>query len=329
MSISAMLWRNRSKLVQSFHIAILHGLINTWRRCENLRTTPQEPDFVADIVIERSPLIYSALKSVLSSCQISLSMSAVFCHQTPKVAFGSHAPASCELGDILFAYVHTPKIGSPIRNAILFQAKASTRQSYRIHRDEINQLLLYKEWLDFVYKRSFLKGQKRSVSPKAPHPGARYLLMDNRSPEDPRSRLLGFRGTYPIGCCMPDEVLRYHSTQSAELFSLLIFRTGRTFEDKQTAAKKQDWSQVVWDLLEIGIKKLFNRKNSARRNMPRGAGDTIQMMDGLSYSMGSSLLSYSTATEIVGWNVARSIYGGNYNGIPPASSEMEGDPDEP
>jgi len=266
MSIAETLWECRGELIQSFHFATIHGMINTWRRCENLMTKPQEPDFVAGLVVDSTPLIYSALKTFLSSRRVSVSMSAVFCHQVPQVTFNSHPSASCELGDILFAYVHTPKSGSPRRNAILFQAKASARQPYRINAGEKDQLHLYENWPDFVYERSsFLNGQKRSVTPKAPHSGAQYLLIDDRPPSEPMSGLLGIPGTYPVGCCIPNETLRDHTHLADELFSLFIFRTGRPFEDKRTASKNQDWSRVVWDLLETGMKKSFNRKNSGRR----------------------------------------------------------------
>ena len=263
MSIAALFWENRKELVNAFHTATIYGMLNTWRRCENLRTTPQEPDFVAGLVVESGPVIYSALNSILSPRRVSVSMSSVFCHQTPQVAFGS-PPSSCELGDILFAYVHTPKSGPPRRNAILFQAKASAKQPYRIHRREMDQLHLYADWPEFVYERStFLTGQRRNVTPKAPHPGAQYLLIDDRPKEEPMSGLLGVPGTYPVGCCMPDESLRDHTHLAAELFSLFIFRTGRSFKDRQTAAKKQDWSQVVWDILETGVKKCFNPNSTA------------------------------------------------------------------
>jgi len=201
MSVTATLWQNRDELVQSFHNAAITGILSTWRRCENLRTTPQEPDFVAGLVIESTPLIHSALNSVLARRGTSVSMSSVFCHQTPQVTFGSHPAASCELGDILFAYVHTSRVGQPRRNAVLFQAKVSAQQPYRIHTGERDQLRLYVDWPDFTYTRATaLTGQKRSVTPKAPHSGAQYILIDDRPPHEPMSGLLGFPGTYPVGC---------------------------------------------------------------------------------------------------------------------------------
>lgn len=329
MSIATMLWQNRDELLQSFHIATIYGILSTWRRCESLRTIPQEPDFVAGLVIESTPLIYSALNSILSPLRVSVSMSAVFCHQTPLVTFGSHPSASCELGDILFAYVHTPRIGPARRNAILFQAKASAQQPYRIHTGESHQLRLYMNWPDFLYARaSFLTGLKRSVTPKAPHSGAQYLLIDDRPPHDPMSGLLGFSGTYPVGCCMPDESLRDHSHLAVELFNLFIFRTGRPFEDKNTAVKNHNWSQVVWDLLETGVKKSFNRRNSGRRRASRSTGDTVEILDGMSFAKASSHLSCNTVEEILGPSGAQAFYAQG-NDIPPENRYREGGSNEP
>ena len=91
MSLAETFWQNRVGLIQSVHIAIIHGMVTTWRRCENLKKTPQEPDFVAGLVVDSAPLIYYALKSVLSSRHISVSVSAVFCHL-------NYAPRRCSCG---------------------------------------------------------------------------------------------------------------------------------------------------------------------------------------------------------------------------------------
>jgi len=317
MSVTDILWQQRDELIHSFHVAAINGMLDTWRRCERLGTTPQEPDFVAGLVIESTPLIHSALNSVFAHRGISVSMLSVFCHQTPQVAFGSHPSASCELGDVLFAYVHTPRVGQPRRNAVLFQAKASAQQPYRVQTGERHQLRLYVDWPDFIYTRaSSFTGQKRSVTPKAPHSGAQYLLIDDRPPQEPMSGLLGFPGTYPVGCCMPDENLRDHNHLASELFYLFLFRTGRPFEDRSTAAKRQNWSQVVWDLLETGVTKSFNRRNSGRRALPRSSGDALELLDGVSFSRASSWMSCSTAVEIVGRSAARALYAQD-NSIPP------------
>ncbi len=317
MSVSYVLGDNREELIGSFHLAVIYGILNTWKRCVQLNTVPQEPDFVAGLVFESTPIIHSALSSVLGPRGISTSISSVFCHQTPQVSFDSNPASSCELGDILFAYVHTPRVGQPRRNAVLFQAKASSKQPYRIKREELDQLRLYIDWPDFTYTRSTrLNGQKRSVTPKTPHSGAQYLLIDDRFHDDPMSGLLGMAGTYPVGCCMPDEHLRDHNHLASELFNLFIFSTGRPFEDRSAAASKRDWSQVVWDLLITGVKKAFNRRNSGRRGTPRSCGGTLENLDGISFSRASSLTACSTVGEIVGHGAAQAFYSNSRN-IPP------------
>lgn len=329
MSFAAILWKNRDELLKSFHFAAIRGILTTWQRCEHLNTTPQEPDFVAGLVIETAPFIYSTLHTILSPHKVSVSISAVFCHQKPEVIFGSHPTASCELGDILFAYVHTPNVGPTKRNAILFQAKSTSHYPYIIKSREKEQLRLYTDWPDFEYVRSTsLTGNKRFVTPKAPHSGAQYMLIDERPPLDPLTWLSSFPGTYHVGCCMPDKSLRSHSHLASELFSLFIFRTGRPFEDKVTAGKKQDWSQVVWDILEAGIKKSFNRKNSGRHRVPRAVNGTVDNLDGAFFTNASTGLSCITATEVLGREKALAFYAKD-NDIPSGNSNRRFDTEEP
>jgi hypothetical protein len=317
MSAIQKMWQRREELIQAFHVAIITGMSATWRRCESLGTRPQEPDFVAGLVIESTPRIYHALRSRLGAHGVSVSMASIFCHQLPQVTFDSHSRASCELGDILFAYIHTPRSGQLVRNAMLFQAKATSNQPYRIRAAERDQLCLYSEWPDFTYTRSgFLTGQKRSVTPKTPNAGAQYLLLDDRPPHDPSSGLLGIPGTYPVGCCIPDEFLRDHNHLASELFSLFIFKTGRPFQDRATAASKGDWSQVVWDLLEIGVRKSFNRRRSGRHDSPRFPGGSLGDLDGAIFSEASSSSACSTVSEIVGQAGVQLFYGAGGD-VPP------------
>jgi hypothetical protein len=254
-------------------------------------------------------------------------MSAVYCHQTPRVSFDA-SRVSCELGDLLFAYVQTNRSGLSIRNAILFQAKASAEQPYRISGNDTNQLRLYTDWPDFEYTHSsFLNGEKRSVTPKSPHAGAQYLLIDDRSFDEPMSGLLGLPGTYPIGCCMPDTLLYDHDNLASELFNLLIFKSGRAFDDKRTASRNNDWSRVVWDIMETGFKKAFNRKNSGRNNVPRGIGGSLTDLDGTSIAVTSSRQSMNTITEILGSTAARSFYNSN-DSEPPRNHDWQSNGDE-
>jgi hypothetical protein len=194
---------------------------------------------------------------------------------------------------------------------------------------DYDQLRLYTDWPDFEYQQSsYLNGQRRSVTPKSPHAGAQYLLIDDRPFEEPMSGLLGFPNTYPVGCCMPDEALYDHNHLASELFRMLFFQTGRPFEDRQSAAKKQDWSQVVWDLIESGIRNSFNRKASGRHRSPRIAGDMQQLEDGLYYNRTSSSNCFSTATDILGEESASAFFS-QYDDAPPHNPNLESDRLEP
>jgi len=322
MSITSILWKNSDKIIQSFHISIIFGLLETWKRTNILNTVPQEPDFVASLTLDTTPLIYSVLKKILLEEQINVSISSVFCHQTPKVMFDTNHKSKCEIGDILFVYVHTTKKGETRRNAILFQAKSSSKQPYRIHSSDSHQLNLYINWPDFIYiSPYFLKGKKRNVFPKSPHSGAQYLLIDNRSPNEPLSGLLGFPGTYPIGCCIPDKFLWDHNNLASELFNLLIFKTGRPFGERTSSLKSGGWSQIIWVLLEIGLKKSFNRKVSGRHNSPRTIGDNVKNWDGISFNDTTSTISCSMVKKIIGYDKSRYFYGKGGDEIPPFREE--------
>ena len=203
-----------------------------------------------------------------------------------------------------------------------FQTDRYRRRSRRPSQER-PQLRLYTEWPDFIYQRSgSLNGQQRLVTPKTPHAGAQYLLIDDRPAQEPRSGLLDLAGTYPAGCCMPDEALYDHSDLASELFSLLLFRTGRPFDDRTAALQTQDWSRVVWDLLDAGVRKSFNRKNSGRRNAPRFAGGSAARLDGAMLATGTSPVASLTATEILGSNGARLLFSAQ-DGEPPGDGERD------
>lgn len=325
MSVTDILWSEKNSILSAFHMGIALGMVDTWKRCGTLKTRPQEPDLVAGLVLESTPFLYAALRAILTPHRIGVSLTSVFCHQKPEVAFSSPAK-SCELGDVLFAYVHTPKDGPCIRNALLFQAKMSSKQPYPVRAAERHQLQLYAEWPDFRYTRSsVLTGQTRKVNPKAPHAGAQYLLIDDRPPNEPASGLLGFPGTYPIGCCMPDMSLHHHADLASELFYLLIFRTGTAFMDHSTAGSANDWSQVVWDIIESGMRNCFNRKRSGHRSSPRSSAASS---DGLYFCQKSSNTCIDTVSQAVG-NCDVSLLFKSSGDEPPRKSDKQTNDSDP
>ena len=171
MSAGTALWLNREMLVPSFRSAIVYGLLSAWNRCDLIGKTPetkrpQEPDLVAGLVLDSTPMIHSALAAVLSPFGLSVHIAGVFCHQSPIVE-PEGFDTGCELGDLLVAYVHRPRRAPMIANAILLQAKVTSDQPYEVDRNGQVQLALYSKWPEFTYARPpGLASKKRSVTPK-------------------------------------------------------------------------------------------------------------------------------------------------------------------
>jgi len=329
MSFSSIVWQERAAIVQFSHIAIVHGMLDTWKRCISRLVQPSEPDFIAGLVLESTPLLYNALSNIFLRHGISFSIAAVFCHQTPKLKYSGMRKSSCELGDMLVVHVHRKRSGDLQRNALLYQAKMSSKQPHRIQASGKDQLKLYTDWPDFQYHNSPpLTGERRSVSPKVPHTGAQYLLIDDRPPNNPQSGLLGFPNTYPIGSSMPDEFLRDHNHLAAELLNFLLFRSGRAFEDRQSASQKKDWSQVVWDLVKVGLQKAFSRKISGRDSDPRYTGGPINIADGCSFSNATSVSSCTTAADILGHRNTSTLFSMDSE-IPPSETFNHEDTEMP
>ena len=301
MSIAPIILKEQQILASAAHIAIIIGVRDAWRRCISLHNKPQEPDFIASLVLESAPILYDAFSNVFANYGVAFSLVSVYCHQTPKVRYSGISKTSCELGDVLFVHVHKERNGQARRNALLYQAKISSKQPHRVPFSEQHQLTLYTDWPTFEYYRSPpLTGQKRDVNPKSPHRGAQYLLIDDRPPEDPDSGMLGFPGTYPIGSCMADQILHDHNHLAAEIIEFLVYRSGRTFGERRTHVANDDWTQTIWDLLKVSMDKVIRRKNSGRRTEPRIAGGPLYLLDGSCYAMRTSARASRTVSELLG-----------------------------
>jgi hypothetical protein len=178
MTFQHAIWMTKAELTAAAHAAIIMGLLDSWSRCRRKRPpTPHEPDLVAGLVLESTPLMWRAFSQILEPFGISLSLFSVYCHQTPKVRYPGISKTSTEVGDLLVVHIHRASNGRFSRNALLYQAKAASNQPYEVPASERHQLRLYTEWPEFEYYRSPpLTGKKRSVVPHAPHLGAQYLL---------------------------------------------------------------------------------------------------------------------------------------------------------
>jgi hypothetical protein len=256
------------------HNSIINSVDFVVDKCYKLGNNPQEPDFVASLILKFTPRLFDILKAVFP--QIRFSVTGVFCHQKPLADIGlSKDP---EIGDLLLVYIYTDKRGSKKLNSILLQAKISNKATIAISSTDEHQLKLYAEWPEFSYKRAgVLNGIKRDVLPKTINDGAQYLLIDNH----PLYGLSGMTGTFPMGCATPSKILSINNDLTTEIIDFLKFKSGRAFEEDPELSK-DDWTKMIWDLLNISKAKASKRKNAGIVNLPR---QVTNEFDGCCYFM--------------------------------------------
>lgn len=294
-------------LVVSARYAILASMIEAWNNCRNKGCEPEEPDIVASLVLNGTKIIENEWRNVFNSVGIRIAVTGIYCHQTPKVNFSGMKHNSCELGDLLWCHAHYDFDGNVIRNAILYQAKKSAVQPYRIRGSDEDQLKLYSTWPKFTYVNSgSLNGQKRHVRPSAPRRGAQYLLIDDRPPGRSNWGILSSFGNHPISSCIPSTQIIGHCDLGLELVHSLELLSGDPF-DSRTA--KKGWSKVVWDILESSEQKVLRRVKSGYVNQPRTSGASLSEMDGCFYatSSGNRALRSSLLQELVDFSFFRDV----------------------
>jgi len=216
----------------------------------------QEPDYVAKLVATLPGVIKKSLHAQLPFRQFAVG--GAFIHQKPLARFlrppylGMKNP---ELGDLLIVCREQRASGN-VYNALLLQAKC-TDNVLRTSVPHDHQFILYSQWPEFEYVRAgHLNGLRRSVSPKTITQGAQYLLIDKKHPSEMFSATVDIplEGTTCFPCA---------------LASVLAFDRGRTIK-KNTF---DNWSNVIWDLLNVSSSAVFNRRKAGYNNEPRWSGD--------------------------------------------------------
>ena len=241
-------------IYERHHIAydLEHGLQNVkWP------INSHEPDYIAKMVDELPGIITNVLSANLPGCQIAAG--GAFIHQKPLAHFTSKTGyyKDPELGDLLIV-CREQRVMGPVYNAMLLQAKrTSIPLSETIPND--HQFVLYSEWPEFEYKRAgFLNGKTRSILPKTITQGAQYLLIYEKK------HVVFLTAT--VG--MP---LNSSKLFSRTLAAILSFDAGRTF---QATNPRDDWSQLILDLLRLSAAAVFNRRRSGYVDASRWNGDS-------------------------------------------------------
>ncbi|WP_145148521.1 hypothetical protein [Paenibacillus xylanexedens] len=180
---------------------------------------------------------------------LDLSIKSYFVHGTPMVSYAGIDPGKTqvEFGDVLYVYTETDLKHKVRENAILYQAKKYSSSSVDAH-----QLKLYLNWPSFWFtKKAMSKKKYNVVTYPNPHPGARYLLLDNSS-----------SNPYFASTMTPTPNLKanlYDGFLFNELVGLLDFTSGREL--------KGDWGEAIE---EVKNDILINKKKFRKtlRNQP-------------------------------------------------------------
>lgn len=215
----------------------------------------QEPDYIAQLVKDLPGIIKASLSALFPARQISVG--GAFIHQKPIVHFINRAGfKDPELGDLLLVCREKRSMGD-VYNAMLLQAKV-TDSPMCAHIPIDHQFILYSEWPEFQYKRAgSLNGKTRSILPKTITQGAQYLLIDRISPND----MLTASVNNPLN---GSRVFAF------TIASILSFEEGRTFQFNNP---RDDWSQMILDLLRTSAASTFNRRRSGHIAAKRWSGD--------------------------------------------------------
>lgn len=245
----------------------------------------QEPDYIAALTTGFAANLSSILNSNIRG--MTFRVGGYFIHQKPLAEFVNppyRGMKSPELGDLLIVFKRKQN-GEEQYNALLLQAKKNNNPFGKTFISSIDhQLTLYTKWPVFQYRKAgHLNGKKRSIHPKASTPGAQYLLID----EQPNNNCCcGYCHPFCPLCC--DSSALFFTAPSSTviqashcfawaLIDFLEFHTGKPFVPKQQR-RIDDWSQMIWDLLDISANSVFNRRKSGYQNTPRPAGDAIQLL---------------------------------------------------
>ena len=230
--------------------------IENWLRLINWPVNAHEPDYVAKMVDVLPNIITKVLSANLPDRQIKAG--SAFIHQKPLAHFINRPKLKDpELGDLLIVCREQRSMGL-VYNAMLLQAKRTdTPLSAPIPKD--HQFVLYTEWPEFEYKRAgFLNGKTRSVLPKTITQGAQYLLIYETKHVD-------------LFTATVDTPLNSSKYFSRTLAAIMSFDAGRTF---QVTNPRDDWSQMILDLLRLSAAAVFNRRRSGYIGANRWNGDS-------------------------------------------------------
>lgn len=278
-----------STSLQSHRFAIEEAITNavdlSFQAAEaGTRSAAQEPDFIAYFFLDGLHRLETALNAILQSSRVRVTLSGIFCHQTPKVypsVGGVETPTSCELGDLLLVSLYTPPPGSTIErralgNAVLLQAKMEDERPS----DFDPQWQLYSAAEAFRYRSPApLARQVRSLADA--HPALWYWCLERNhwrwhAPGAPRWLTSAVHSRSPWHDVPIHPMRRFALPFSGLVWSLFNGVAGQTFYRASAPATQSGrWSAVVNDLIADTANRALNRNNAyivrSQPNLLRGS----------------------------------------------------------
>ena len=250
----------------------LNNVLRTGALSWGQRQPTGEVGFVAAAVLGGVPDIAAAWQPILQKAGFGVTLSGVFCHQSPQATFTDSAGnlVSCELADLLIVVDDFTGGRQGQRWAVLVQATMAATgggQSLTSSGD-LRQLDLLSRWPPFTLPAGFAAAPRDFAS--CAYAGAtldcgRYGLIDAQP--RPLWHQQAPAATMPPG--------------GPELgtFIARMLETGQVGYGREATGHGDDWSQTVHELMTVTYANMFNYAQGFPGPRPRGHSALVAFAD--------------------------------------------------
>lgn len=238
-------------------------------------TVPEE-DYVASLILVALPRLATSWTALLQQWGVSLTLTGVFCHQTPKAKFTMNgSTVSSELADLLIVRRHVDSAHQVRECAVLIQAKMSDDGRIALPNGD-PQLHLYITWPSFQ-----VIGQNAPTHPFSVGRIASQALYAGitklRPPNINFPMNKGWASFCPWAVMPPRQTGWVEDPLSSFLMRLLNFQAGRDFFDPSVTGCH--WSELIHYLLTTTFSlPLRTRDMRSGPDDPRGGTHNMNRM---------------------------------------------------
>lgn len=222
-----------------------------------------EVGFVAAVVLGGTYDIAKAWKPLLNTYGLSVNMSGVFCHQTPKATFKDNKGmvVSCELADLLVVVEDYTSGRLSRRWAVLIQAKmAATGGGQTLTQiGDLRQFDLMSRWPPFTLPKNFMPGKRDFSNCKKagiPIDCGRYGLIEGQPSPNWHQQA-------------PATVMPTGGDRLGSFLAHMV-ETGQVGYGREATGLFDDWSRTVDELLTQTYSQLFQNATGFSSSQQRG-----------------------------------------------------------